>query len=501
MRRLGLTSVPVAIATVILSACAGMGGAGPREADIRTPAGFSTDSAGGTAASGAALDRWWALYRDAELAALVEQGLASSTDTRAALARLEEARATRASVLRGIGPQGALNGGAEVRQTESLDDDGDAGGGGGPGGGQGGVFQSTGRSNAQNLDFPVSYELDLFGRNREARRTIDAEFLASRYAYESVRAALAAQVADSLFLARGTAVQLEEARDTLRIATELARVTRIRSERGLAPSSEFDRADAERESAQAEVARLQASLRALQRSLLTLVGRNTEALSALPIRPVLYDPPATPAAFPGLLLARRPDVREAGTRVEAATGNLRRARLALLPTFTLRPSLGLSRTDSSLFQSTTGFWALGAGLLVPVLDRSRLRAEVQVNGARAEQAVIAYERAVQTAFSEADQALVQLDGDRTRVDRLEAGEVRARSAYEAARRGYQAGLTDLQVLLDSERAWRGARAALSGARTQALQRSVQVFRALGGGWSPGAPALPTGLAAERRTGT
>jgi outer membrane protein TolC len=122
--------------------------------------------------------------------------------------------------------------------------------------------------------------------------------------------------------------------------------------------------------------------------------------------------------------------------------------------------------------------------LVPILDRPRLMAEIGVNRARAEQAVIAYERAVQTAFSEADRGLIQLEADRSRVDQLEVAEARARSAYESARRGYQAGLTDLQILLDSERAWRGARSALSGARTGALQRSAQVFQALGGGWSP-----------------
>lgn len=474
----------IAATAPLLAACAGLGGPGPREADVGTPDGFTV--AGGQTLPAGGLDRWWTLYNDPELSALVEGALAANTDVRAALARLEEARATRASVVRSLSPRGDVTGGVEVRDTSDFGD-GDSGGDTG-GGGQFG--QTIGRQDSGNLGITGSQQIDVFGRNRQARQTINAEFLASRFATESVRAAVAAQTADALFLARGTAVQLDDARETLRITTELSRVTRIRSERGLSPSSEFDRAETERANALAEIARLEAAVRASQRVLLTLTGRGTESVDAIPVRAVLYDAPAAPEALPAALLVRRADVREAQTRIESATGNLRRARLALLPTFTLTPGVGLSRTSSDLFSASNGFWAIGAGLLVPVLDRGRLLAEVQVNGARAEQAVIAYERAVQTAVSEADQALVQLEGDRTRVVQLTEAEARARSAYDAAQRGYQAGLTDLQVLLDAERAYRGARAALSGARTSTLQRSVQAFRALGGGWSPDAPALP-----------
>lgn len=493
----------IAAIAPLVAACAGLGGSDPRPAEVGTPAAFSAP--GGASLPDGALDRWWALYEDPELTALVERTLAANTDVRLALARLEEARAVRATVIRGLGPRGDLTGGVTTTTTESLGDDAD--GDGGSGENPGFQFgQQTGRTDSANLDFAGSQEIDIFGRNRQARRTIDAEFLASRFAYESVRTALAAQAADTLFLARGAAVQLEDARETLRSAAELSRITRIRSERGLSPRLEFDRAETERANALAEVARLEAGVRAAQRVLLTLAGRATEPVEAIPVRAVLYDPPATPDALPGALLIRRADVREARTRIDAAAGNLRRARLALLPTFTLRPGVGLSTTSSDLFDATNGFWSLGAGLLVPILDRGRLLAEVQVSGARAEQAVIGYERAVQTAVSEADQALVQLQGDRARVVQLTEAEARARSAFDASQRGYQAGLTDLTALLDAERALRGTRSALSAARTQALQRSVQAFGALGGGWSPDTldtpPAPPpslTAVAAARGT--
>jgi outer membrane protein TolC len=98
--------------------------------------------------------------------------------------------------------------------------------------------------------------------------------------------------------------------------------------------------------------------------------------------------------------------------------------------------------------------------------------------------VIAYEKAVQTAYGEAESDLVQLAADRNRAVILSAGEVQARAAFEAARKGYVAGLTDLSTLLQVEQSWRAARTALTAAQVQALRRSVQTFKALGGGWTP-----------------
>jgi len=484
MRRLLLLCAALA---PLLSAC-GTLGSRPREAEATLPGAFTSSGphAPGTAVANAQLDRWWTLYGDPELEGLVETALNSSTDARAALARLEEARAQRSSSRRGLLPAGDMSGSGGVTRTEQLE-------GGSP-------FQPSGQSNAQSLDFPVSWELDVFGRRRASRRSIDADYASARFLYEGARAALAGQVAQNVFLARGLAQQLQDARDTQRIATELARVARIRAERGLAPTSESARASAELASADAEIERLASELRAIQRAVLVLTGRPEAPVDALVIAPNLYDPPATPAAVPSTLLARRPDVREARARIEAAAGDLTRAELALLPTINLRPSVGLARQDSPLFASATGFWSLGAGLLLPVLDRPRLLAEIGVNKARAEQAVIGYERAVQTAFSEADRGLIQLEADRARVDLLEIAEANSRSAYDSARTGYQAGLTDQQVLLDAERAWRGARTALAAARTTALQRSAQVFQALGGGWSPEADldTPPTRVAADTR---
>jgi outer membrane protein TolC len=167
----------------LLAAC-GTLGSQPRVAQADVPGVFSAP--GGRTVSAAELDRWWTLYNDPELTMLVDQSLAASTDARAALARLEEARAQRSSVRRQIGtPSGDLTGSGSVTQTEQLEGE--------------SPFSPSGRSNAQSLDFPVSWQLDLFGRNRAALRSVNAEFGAARFVYEGARASLAGQVAQNLF--------------------------------------------------------------------------------------------------------------------------------------------------------------------------------------------------------------------------------------------------------------------------------------------------------------
>lgn len=451
-----------------------------------------------------ALDRWWTLYADPQLTQLTDEALQRGFSVREALARLEEARAVRREVRSQFGPQGDIQGSATRQQTYNLDGGSgltigsgagmgtgngtgtDTGTGTGATGGQGFGFSIPGRLDTYTLSLPVRWELDLWGRVAAARRYANADLDAARFAYQGARTSLAADVAAQLFQARGLAVQLADANETVRIRTDLRRAVATRAERGIAPRADLFRVDNDLATAQAEAARLGGELFTARRSLLALLGRVGDRLDAVPIAPVLADAPPVPAGLPADLLTRRPDVLQARAQLEGALGRLRSAELAQLPTITLTPSAGLN-AQRGAFEATTGFWSIGASLLVPLLDRARLRAQVGQADARSEQAVLAFERSVQTAFSETDQLLAQLAADRARVAALATGEARARSAYDAGLTQYRLGLTDLTTLLDVEASWRAARQQAAAARVDALARSVQLFKALGGGWSPAQP--------------
>jgi NodT family efflux transporter outer membrane factor (OMF) lipoprotein len=470
----------------MLAGCATTAG-GPTSADVDLPPAFE---ANGTADTAAALDRWWRLYEDPQLEALIDKALAGGFEARAAFARLEEARFIRRAALTRYDPQGNLQANAEVRQTKEI------GGGGNaivipglPGGSFAGLT-NEGVTGSGNAGFAVSWELDLFGRRAANRGVADADFAAAQFNFAATRAALAAEVAQSLFQARALAVALDDAQASATIQRRLFDVLTRRARIGLTASSEAARVEADLRQAEAEATDLEAQIKAAQRALLVLLGEGDEPRSVIPISTALGTLPAAPRTIPGALLARRPDVRETRSRLDAAVANVRLARLELFPSITLSPGVGINAQRGN-FSTTNGFWSLGAGLLMPILDRPRLLAQAGAEGARAEQAAIAYERAVQTAFSEADQALIRLEADRRRIALLDAGLSSARTAYDAALRRFELGFSDLQAVLDAERVFRQSRTGLTNARSQALQRSVQLFQALGGGWPSPPPAGPT----------
>ena len=460
-----VTTPLVAMACLALSACAST-----RSVDTRLPAAFEAPAA--APAGAVALDTWWTGFNDPQLTALIEQALAASPDARTAAARLKEARATRSGALTNFLPQGNIRGATSKTESKLVD------------GTQVNVpgFSSVGESESSSVNFDVTWEIDLFGRVFAARRAANAEMAAARLDYEGTRASLAASVADSYFQARGLAIQLEDARATSRIQSELLRIVQIRVDRGIAPTSDADRVAGDLSAAQSQVEGLQAELQAQRRTLLILVGRGIEPTENLPVDAQVGAIPAVPDTIPGELLARRPDVRQAEAMLVSALGRLDYAKLAFFPTFKLAPGIGLQDTRQPNYSNLVQSWTIGANVTIPVLDIPRLMSELKVQDARTEQAAIAYEKAVQTAFGEAENSLVLLAADRRRVELLDAGEARAKRAYEASQKGYVAGVTDLQTALNNEQAWRSVRTQETAAEVQALRRAVQTYKALGGGW-------------------
>jgi outer membrane protein TolC len=215
---------------------------------------------------------------------------------------------------------------------------------------------------------------------------------------------------------------------------------------------------------------------------LILAGRVVEPTANLAASPDVGQPPPVPGAIPSDLLQRRPDVREAQAAVRSSARQLTLANLAFFPTFNFSPGIGWQRIEQPGFVSESQNWSIGGSAIQPVLSIPRLLADLKAQGARTDQVITAYEKTVQTAFQEAESALVTLESDRRRVAVLTEGERRASRAYRAARIGYDRGFTDLEATLSAEQSWRAVRVQLTSAQVQALRRAVQAYKALGGGW-------------------
>ncbi|MBW8815090.1 MAG: TolC family protein [Caulobacterales bacterium] len=467
-----MRSAPIALATLAalsLTACATA-----RKADVRLPGAYETPVGAAPAPPPGALklDTWWTVYGDAELNGLVEQALARNPDIRTARARLAEAKAQRVEAVLKYLPQGDATYLSRRTHSDQI---------GGarvivPG------FSNSGASVDQSANFNVSWEVDPFGRGFFAGAAANAEVAEVRYAYEAARAGIAAQTADAWFQAKGLAIQLADAQETARIEQDLYDVATKRAQIGIAATSDADRVAGDLAQAKAQVEGLTAQLQVEKRAILILAGRVVEPTANIDAPAHVDPPPAVPVSLPSELLQRRPDVRQAQEALRSQKNQKILDALAIFPSYNFTPGLGWQKVKQTGYSSTSQSWTLGGTLTQPVLSIPRLLAEWKAQDARTEQAVTAYEKSVQTAFQEAEGALVNLEADRRRVALLADGEARAHRAYTASRLGYERGLTDLTTTLQAEQSWRSVRTQLTSAEVQALRRSVQAYKAIGGGW-------------------
>ncbi len=482
LRRLAPVVGPwvVAVAATLGSYAA----AATRVPSPRLPVAYET-AAPGQPLAPAALDRWWLLFQDPALNGLEDEAFATAPDALAAEARIVEARATKNSDIAATFPTGGISGNASQQRQHNI------------GGAENALFPIGGVYETETASFNPSWEIDLFGRLAVERRVAKADYIAARFSAEGAIASLAASVADDYFQATGLAIQIDNARETVRIESGLQRVAQQKAELGLGAASDADRVAGDVAQATATLEDLQSQLHAVRRELLILIGRDAAATESIPVKTEVAAAPAPPAALPTELLARRPDVREAEARLRSQMGTDKLKHLAIFPTFTFLPQLGASRTvqpsvgynaaTQQLFpiQQTTsiGFWTWAGGVTVPLLDIPQLLYTAKAEDARTRQVAIAYEKTVQTAFGEAENALVSLAAGKRAATLLADGEARAHLASDAAQTRYALGFDDLTTALSAEQAWRTINAALTAQQVQSLRQAVAAYKALGGGWA------------------
>jgi hypothetical protein len=176
--------------------------------------------AGDGALAPAELDRWWRLFKDPRLDALEDEAFKTAPDARTAAARVIEARATLRSQIAQTLPTGEIKGAASDEREHNI------------GATQGALFPIGGRFESESVNLNPSWELDLFGRLGAARKVAKADQASTRFSIEGARASLAASVADGYFQAVGLAIQIDDARETVRIDADLERVAREKADIG-----------------------------------------------------------------------------------------------------------------------------------------------------------------------------------------------------------------------------------------------------------------------------
>ncbi len=196
-------------------------------------------------------------------------------------------------------------------------------------------------------------------------------------------------------------------------------------------------------------------------------------------------PPQPPAGLPAELIEARPDVRQAEQQLIAANANIGVAKAGYFPRFTLTGSTGSeSQTLADLFSAGAGAWSLGISALMPILDFGRTSARVDQARALNQQSLISWQNALQVAYKDVRDALVNLRED-SEAERAQASRVaNARHTLGLAHLRLQAGHASLLDVLDSQRTFNDAQLAYITTRQAQLNASVELFKALGGGWKP-----------------
>jgi len=426
---------------------------------------------------------WWAHFGDAQLDALQTQLPQASQDLRAAVARYQQARALAGYARAGLYPQ--LDAGASLtraQESESVS----------------GQHESPG--NTFSASAGLSWEIDLFGRLRNAADAQQQRLRASAGDLASTQLSLQAELATQYFTLRGAEATYALLEDSEQAYARALGIVQRRYDGGIAAATDVDQAQAQLESVRAQMAAVRLQRAQLQHGIAVLLGQPPSGY-ALPEGRFVGAPPLIDAGLPSTLLERRPDIAAAERRVAAANADLGVARAAWFPVFSLGANGGYAAGSfSDWFDAPSRFWSIGPAVSLPIFDggaRAALRDQAL---AVHEEAVASYRQSVLVAFQEVEDnlaALRHLDEEARSDDA--AAEAAKRSAFHALRR-YEAGVADYLEVTSTQTASLLAQRAALDARVRRVNAGVALVRALGGGWTADQLDAPQ-LAASGDDGT
>lgn len=459
-------ALPPAAAAIAALVTIGGCASGPdyRRPDTAAPAAFRF--AQEPAADAVADAGWWQVYQDPVLQSLIREGLAGNLDIRIAAARIDQARAAQGAARLQQLPQVALAAGA-TRQRAS-------------------VYQlppgTPAITNVLSAEANVSYEIDFWGKYRRATEAARAQLLQSSFAKQDVMAALVADVATAYFTLQALDDELAITRRTLATRQKFVDLTQAQHDRGTVSDLDVATAQAQLAVAQANLPDLERRIGQTEDQLSVLLGRNPDRIARGDGHP---SPPVPAAGLPSNLLERRPDLREAEQNLVAANAQVGVARANLFPNISLTAlGGGVSTALASLFSGPARTWSAGVDLSQPLLNAQRGLFQLDLANAQRRQALLEYQKSIQSAFQEVSDALIARQQDAQVQSAQEAQVAAQRRANTIALARYRVGYASYFNVIEADRDLFNAELSLSAARLNTQLSVVQLYRALGGGWQP-----------------
>ncbi len=427
---------------------------------------------------------WVADFGDPHLEELVSEALEHNHDLAASAARV--AQALESAHIAGADKLPQVNAGLSARRQRTnfigLPIP----------GASGGVFSTTNSTYGVSLD--VSWEIDLWGRLRATERAALAELGAAKAQDAGARLSLAGQTAKAWFTVLEAQKQLDLAKRTLSSYATSTKSVERRYQLGSAPPLDLRLSKSSVASARALLAQRERLLDASQRQLEALLGRYPAGqLAPNGALPALRA--SVPAGLPAELVARRPDLVVAERRLAAADARLVAARRSLYPRLSLTASGGTSTPElSDLLDDNLKVWNIAGNLLQPLFQGGRLRANVRLSEARLTELAEGFQSTLLGAYREVETALAAERHLAERAAALEDAAHQARAARALADEQYKSGLVGILAVLESQRRELQSESELLAAQRERLTQRVDLYLALGGGFT----AVPEFVQASAR---
>lgn len=471
-----LNKVTVVVLSAFLASCASVS-VTPRTSQVALPDAYVHGQATSTEAYD--LAQWWQAWGDAELTRLVTQGLANNLDVAIAQTRIQEAQALSTMVSSKLMPTIGLEGGVQ-RQRTDLD--------------QSPLRdtllaplmnESTRYDTHRSVGVSAIWEVDVFGGNRSDAAAAAEGVLGAEQQLYGTQMLVASGIAEHYLAARALAKRMRIVDDSILTLGQLLRYVEGRFNAGQVTRYEVTNVAASLRNLEAQRAPLQALHDRHVRQLAVLLGETPQGFTlGVSQQDVLAKVPAAPQGqAPNDVLTRRPDVQARAIAVRSQTARVASAKADLLPKFYINFLWQDGRIGLSDFNDAKGsVGLLGAGVHLPIFSAGRIRANIKASDARLDAAALAYDQTLLQALEEVDSAY-QL---RTGMDRQVAHQGQAYQAAAAkigqADRLYRGGMKTLQDVLEARLQAQDFANALVNAQEQRALVSIQLYKALGGGW-------------------
>ncbi len=460
--------------TALLAGCA----VGPdyERPATSVPATYKSTNALGAWKEGRPLDNvpkgnWWEIFGDATLNELERQANEANQELKAAVARVEQARAV-ARVARGELLPLITADPSFRRERFSPNQE-----------------PSFGNITANTFSAPLdlSYEIDLWGRVRRGFEGARADAQASLAAFHNVMLTLQSDVAQNYFGLRALDAEISTVTRTIDLRKEQLNLVNARFEGGISGELDVARARTELATAEAEQAALLQRRAELENALAVLVGSNAAGfdLASLPGANGEWNPtpPEIPPGLPADLLERRPDVAEAERQLAAANARIGVAKAAFFPALRLTGSAGyVSGELDDLFNWDSHVWSIGPSLSLPIFAGGRIKAEHHRARAAHEEAIAQYRQGILVAFADVENSLAGIHYLGEQAAAQNRAVASARRAAQLAGERYRGGIVSYLEVVDADRGALQTERASAQLTGQRLIATVQLIKALGGGW-------------------